>query len=108
MDSRHNLAGVAFFSVVINSRLTKEVKGAIISDDDLIEVQHNWLTDKTPVPKYYFSIPALGTWYDTDTDTSYIEVASLFGDLNAAFKAGRANGQKAIYDLLVGEVIFID
>ena len=105
LDGYTNLAGAALYSVVTSSKFSISIPGPVITSEDILCMDMIVADSEALDPEDNL---ALGTWYDADTDTSYIEIASLFEDLNAAIAAGKANNQKAIYDLKEGKVIFID
>jgi hypothetical protein len=48
---------------------------------------------------------AVGTWYNEDDDTAYLDVAATLPDREQAITLGQLYNQIAVYDLLRGEEI---
>jgi hypothetical protein len=48
---------------------------------------------------------AIGTWYNEDDDTTYMDVTAMLSDRDQAVSLGRQFNQIAIYDLFRDEEI---
>ena len=93
-QSGENLFGKPGYSVSTHTDKTTKVKGKNITQEDI-----DTYTKKYKGTLEKNKVLFVGTWYDTKTDTTYIDVVSHEKDLKTAIAMGIAANQKSIFDL---------
>ena len=88
-----DLIGKPGFAVSTHTDKTKTVKGKEITQEDLDQYKEaNKETLKDPNN-------FVGTWYDSKSDQTYIDISTRVENKQEAIDLAKANNQKAIFDL---------
>lgn len=94
-----NVADQELFAVSLYPERSVQVRGRSVSTRRLLAfvIQNQ---DLLADPR-----TAIGTWYNEEDDTTYLDVTAVLPDREQAVALGRQYNQIAIYDLLRGEEI---
>lgn len=88
-----NLAGKAYYAVSPMKVNELQIEGKTISARMIYTYFHDHI-EILVLPNY-----SLGTWYDKETKTTYVDITITLKEKAHAVKIAQDNQQKAIYDL---------
>ena len=94
-----DLFGKPGYSVSTHTDKTKTVNGKEVTQQELDQYKED-NKEALKDPNNF-----VGTWYDSKTDQTYIDIATKVDNKQEAIELGKANNQKAIFDLESGTEI---
>ena len=94
-----DLFGKPGYSVSTHTDKTKTVKGKEVTQQELDQYKED-NKEALKDPNNF-----VGTWYDSKSDQTYIDIATKVENKQEAIELGKANNQKAIFDLESGTEI---
>lgn len=102
LDTTTGLGPLTGYALSVNPELTVILPGGWPTVGDLL----GFVLDNDDIldhPDKYF-----GAWVDTETNQLYLDVVTVFQELEDALRHAKASGEIAIYDLFTGTEIRVD
>ena len=90
-----SLVGKPYYAVSIYPERTAKIPGKDISKEQV----RKYVSDNVPLFKSDSRL-SLGTWYDADSNTTYLDISVTVRSFDKALKLAQSFNQKAIFDLM--------